>query len=81
MTLVLRCRTPLGPRLEEMSYRWSRIIIMEYRSSNKTVCSAKYHIIWCLKYRARVLDGAVEARLKEIIVGVVFEVDGQGNRS
>ena len=47
------------------------------RSSNKTVYSAKYHLIWCPKYRKRVLVGAVEARLKEIIAGVLDEVGGQ----
>jgi hypothetical protein len=31
---------------------------VEYRSSNKTVFSAKYHLIWCPKYRRRVLPGA-----------------------
>ena len=28
-----------------------------YRSTNKSVYSAKYHIIWCPKYRRRVLAG------------------------
>lgn len=50
---------------------------MAYRSSNKTVYSAKYHLIWCPKFRKRVLVGAVEARLKEIIAGVLDEVGGQ----
>ena len=50
---------------------------MSYRSSNKRLYSAKYHIIWCLKYRARVLATAVETRLPEIIIGVVAEVGGQ----
>ena len=48
-----------------------------YRSTNKTVYSAKYHIIWCPKYRRRVLGGPVEARLKEIIFGVVAEVGAE----
>ncbi|HUY64469.1 MAG TPA: IS200/IS605 family transposase [Acidimicrobiales bacterium] len=50
---------------------------MVYRSSNKTVYSAKYHLIWCPKYPKRVLVGAVEAGLKEIIAGVADEVGGQ----
>ena len=45
------------------------------RSTNKTVYSAKYHVMWCPKYRRGVLAGRVEVRLKEII----FEVmDGAG---
>ncbi|MGH8142344.1 MAG: IS200/IS605 family transposase [Steroidobacteraceae bacterium] len=47
-----------------------------YRSTNKAVYSAKYHIIWCPKYRRRVLVGRVETRLKEILAGVVGEVGG-----
>ena len=38
--------------------------------------SAKYHVIWCPKYRRRVLVGPVERRLKEIIAEVVVEFDG-----
>ena len=52
-------------------------VYVGYRSTNKTVYSAKYHIIWCPKYRRRVLGGPVEARLKEIIFGVVAEVGAE----
>jgi putative transposase len=48
-----------------------------YRSSNKTVYSAKYQIIWCPKYRRRVLAGRVKCRLKEIIAEVVVEAGGE----
>jgi len=48
-----------------------------YRSTNKTVYSAKYHIIWCPKYRRHVLSGRVEDRLKQIIAQVVDEAGGQ----
>ena len=43
---------------------------MLYRSTNCTVYSAKYHLVWCPKYRRRVLVDGVDVRLKEII-GVV----------
>ena len=36
---------------------------MAYRSTDKTVYSAKYHLIWCPKYRRRVLADLVETRL------------------
>jgi len=45
--------------------------------TNKTVYSAKYHLIWCPKYRRRVLVGQVETRLKEIIGEVVDVVEGE----
>ncbi len=41
--------------------------IVTYRSTNKTVYSAKCHITWCPKYRRSVLVGAVEDRLKELV--------------
>jgi putative transposase len=50
---------------------------MCYHSANKTVYSAKYHLIWCPKYRRRVLVGGVDARLKAIIAEVVAEVGAE----
>jgi REP-associated tyrosine transposase len=52
-------------------------VVVSYRSSNKTVYSAKYHLIWCPKYRRRVLAGAVEERLKEILGRVAQEVGAE----
>ena len=50
---------------------------MVYRSANKTVYSAKYHIVWCPKYRRKVLVGGVDARLKEIVSAVMGEAGGE----
>ena len=49
---------------------------VQYRSPRKAVFSVKYHVIWCPKYRRRVLGGAVEVRLKQIINEVVAEFGG-----
>ena len=38
-----------------------------WTTSNKAVFNIGYHLIWCTKYRRKLLDGAVEARLKEIL--------------
>lgn len=46
---------------------------MNYRSTGKTVFSAKYHIIFCPKYRRRVLLGPVAHRLAAIIRQVCAE--------
>lgn len=46
---------------------------MEYKSNNNVVYSCKYHVVWCPKYRRRVLIGAVEAKLKRLIREVVSE--------
>jgi putative transposase len=32
-----------------------------------------YHVVWCPKYRRRVIGGRMEARLKEIIAEVIGE--------
>lgn len=39
-----------------------------YKSNNNIVYSCKYHIVWCPKYRRKVLIGDVETRLKELIM-------------
>ncbi len=41
--------------------------IDKFKSNNTIVYSCKYHIVWCPKYRRKVLIGDVEKRLKEII--------------
>ncbi len=38
-----------------------------YKSNKNVVYSCKYHIVWCPKYRRKVLVGEVEHRLKELI--------------
>ncbi|ECP7276091.1 IS200/IS605 family transposase [Campylobacter jejuni] len=48
---------------------------IKYKSNNNIVYSCKYHIIWCPKYRRKVLVGEVEKRLKEIIIQVAKEMN------
>lgn len=50
---------------------------MQYRSTRKAVCSVKYHVMWCPKYRRDVLRGPIQTRLKQIIAEVVAEFDGR----
>lgn len=38
-----------------------------YKANNNVVYSCKYHIIWCPKYRRKVLINGVDERLKTII--------------
>ena len=40
---------------------------MEYKSNNNVVYSCKYHVVWCPKYRRKVLVDSVADRLKELI--------------
>ncbi len=52
-------------------------MVSQFRSSNKTVYSAKYHVVWCPKYRRRVLAGRVADRLEAIVREVVAEHGGE----
>ncbi len=47
---------------------------MEYKSNNNVVYSCKYHVVWCPKYRRKVLVGQVEVRLKELIKQAASEI-------
>ena len=44
-----------------------------YKTNAGAVFSLKYHLVWCPKYRRKVLVEAVEARLKELIVETAEE--------
>ncbi len=39
-----------------------------WTTSNKAVYNIGYHLIWCPKYRCKVLVGAVADRLKELLL-------------
>lgn len=47
---------------------------MEYKSNNNVVYSCKYHVVWCPKYRRKVLVDGVDARLKELIDEICHEL-------
>jgi putative transposase len=47
---------------------------MDYKSNSNIVYSCKYHVVWCPKYRRKVLVGEVESRFKEIIIQACAEV-------
>jgi len=39
-----------------------------YKTNKNIVYSCKYHIVWCPKYRRKVLIGDVETRLKQLLI-------------
>lgn len=43
------------------------------RSNANITFQCAFHVVWCPKYRRRVLDGPIQARLKELIREVVDE--------
>ena len=48
---------------------------MKYKSNNNVVYSCKYHVVWCPKFRRKVLTGDIEIRLKELIVQRCTEIN------
>ena len=44
-----------------------------YKSNKNIVYSCKYHVVWCPKYRRKVLVNGVDVRLKELIEEVSKE--------
>lgn len=48
---------------------------MSYKSNNNVYYSCKYHVVWCPKYRRKVLVGNVEHRLKEVMEEVCNELN------
>ena len=41
---------------------------LRWKKSKKAVYNIGYHLIWCVKFRRKALKGAIETRLKEIIL-------------
>ena len=50
---------------------------MEYKSNHNVVYSCKYHVVWCPKYRRKVLENGIDDRLKELIEEICTESDIQ----
>lgn len=47
---------------------------MRYKRNNNVVYSCKYHVVWCPKYRRKVLVDGVDERLKQICQDVADEL-------
>lgn len=41
---------------------------MKYKTNQNVVYSCKYHVVWCPKYRRKVLTDGIDLRLKELIL-------------
>ena len=50
---------------------------INYKSKNNIVYSCKYHVVWCPKYRRKVLIGPIEVRLKELIKEICEELQSE----
>lgn len=47
----------------------------EVRSNNSVVYRCTYRVVWCSKYRRKVIEGAVDTRLRQIVREVCTEHD------
>jgi len=47
------------------------------RSNNNVTFDCKYHVVWCPKYRRKVLVDGIDSRLKEIVSDVCRERDAR----
>ena len=50
---------------------------MKYKSNRSVVYSCKYHVVWCSKYRRKVLTGEIEKRLKELICELAAGINAE----
>ena len=50
---------------------------MKIKSNNNIVYSCKYHVVWCPKYRRKVIVDDVEKRLKELIKNICREFQSE----
>ncbi len=46
---------------------------MKYKSTHNVVYSCKFHVVWCPKYRRKVLVQGIDVRLREIIASMCAE--------
>ncbi|MGI4776142.1 MAG: IS200/IS605 family transposase [Janthinobacterium lividum] len=46
---------------------------LTYKTNNNICYSCKYHVVWCPKYRKKILIGKVEERLKAIVYEICKE--------
>jgi putative transposase len=50
---------------------------MNFKSNRNIVYNCQYHVIWCVKYRRKVLLDAIDTRLKEILKEVAVDVQAE----
>lgn len=53
------------------------MIDVPYKSNRNIVYSCKYHVVWCPKYRRKVLTNGADLRLKEILHQTAEELQAE----
>jgi putative transposase len=52
---------------------YAACVSVTLRSNSNVVFQCAFHVVWCPKYRRRVLGGRIEERLKQLVREVVEE--------
>ena len=52
-------------------------MFMKYKTNKNVVYSCKYHVVWCPKYRRKVLTGAIADRLRALIRQRCSEINAE----
>ncbi|AFZ47088.1 transposase IS200-family protein [Cyanobacterium stanieri PCC 7202] len=47
---------------------------MKFQSHRNITYNCQYHVVWCVKYRKKLLEGEIETRLKQIVLEVAEEL-------
>lgn len=47
------------------------------KSNQNIVYDLNYHVVWCVKYRRRLLEGEIEQRLKKILLETSLDVQAE----
>lgn len=47
---------------------------MKFKSNRSITYNCQYHVVWCVKYRKKLLVGEIETRLKQIVLEVAEEL-------
>ena len=51
--------------------------MIQYKSNKNVVYACQYHVVWCPKYRRKVLSNGVDERLEVIINEVIHELNAE----
>ena len=51
--------------------------LQKYKSNRNVVYSSKYHVVWCPKYRRKILIDEIAERLETILRGTCAELEAE----
>ena len=52
----------------DLKMAYNTYMNITYKSNNNVIYSCKYHVVWCPKYRRKILTNGIDTRLKELLL-------------